>query len=575
MASLTDAACPPSPRRRARKARNGSRVGTGSRNRLDSDLPRTFSNMTDPFALSASSESDDRSSSDDEGGEGIAQSLSSAVVITRNTAIIGTTTEKSSHRQPSPGLKAGGAHARSFRDFAPKSLPLSVSSPLSAGAGNTVAAAASAGGSRVVGRDNLVTSNSAFQNIFGDLDSCSDPPSNVLEHLCSRCNSLVASLARPVGYYDSGFEQDFANIISASAIVAPVYVDQSLETRRRNRYANVLPLASSNVELCPENKASWSVDSAVGGVAHGQDKMSLSRPRGATVEQTSTYINANFVAGDTTKRNGHDKEGINGGVSATQYIAAQAPKAAYLDEWWMMIWDQNVPVIVMLTKCTEGKKRKADPYWPSESSSSCSSSSMSVSSSSFPNYENPEYSENNLTESMGGAISVVQHGPIQLSLRSSTTTKGIVERKIQMIRINSSNGTVSEPRIVTQLHFLEWPDFGVPADVAMLDPLLESMRKYRQESDLMGPTVVHCSAGIGRTGTILAIVMTVQKLRAALSGTDFDCCEKPWWVSLGCKHHPLDIYTLVLDLRLQRHGSVINYVSVFEKRKSIHGRSCS
>ena len=128
---------------------------------------------------------------------------------------------------------------------------------------------------------------------------------------------------------------------------------------------------------------------------------------------------------------------------------------------------------------------------------------------------------------------------------------------------------------MTQLHFLEWPDFGVPADVAMLDPLLESMRKYRQESDLMGPTVVHCSAGIGRTGTILAIVMTVQKLRAALSGTDFDCCEKPWWVSLGCKHHPLDIYTLVLDLRLQRHGSVINYVSVFEKRKSIHGRSCS
>ena len=135
-----------------------------------------------------------------------------------------------------------------------------------------------------------------------------------------------------------------------------------------------------------------------------------------------------------------------------------------------------------------------------------------------------------------------------------------------MIRIDGARGTRSAPRIVTQLHFLEWPDFGVPADVAMLDPLLEAMDRYRRESDLMGPTVVHCSAGIGRTGTILAIDMTVQKLRAALSETAVGSGGKPWWALLGCKHHPLDIHALVLDLRSQRHGSVINYVRSFRRR---------
>jgi protein tyrosine phosphatase len=134
-----------------------------------------------------------------------------------------------------------------------------------------------------------------------------------------------------------------------------------------------------------------------------------------------------------------------------------------------------------------------------------------------------------------------------------------------MIRIDGAGGMRCAPRIVTQLHFLDWPDFGVPADLAMLDPLLEAMGRCRRESKLMGPTVVHCSAGIGRTGTILAIDMTVQKLRAALSGTAVGSGEKPWWALLGCKHHPLDIHALVLDLRSQRHGSVINYVRSFSR----------
>eukprot|EP00946_MAST-07B_sp_MAST-7B-sp1_P004960 g4960.t1 len=401
------------------RARSGEGTGDGS-------LPRTLSNATDPFSLPVSSESDDRSSSEDEDANslsgGLAQTLSSGVIFTRATSNAnreGATTLRKS--------KAGEIRTRSFRDFAPASLPLA-SSPPSRGA------AASAGGSRIASRLQENASNSAFFELFGDSEGCTQIPTNVRDHLRFCCSELVATLAKPVGYYDSGFEEDFARITSASSAIAPVFANQSLETRRRNRYANVLPLASTNVTLHPVDKVAWGGNA--GDSTASEDIIEGSRPRGATVEQTSAYINANFVARDVdfSHEVSVDPSRQVGDMSSALYIAAQAPKSAYLDEWWIMIWDYNVPVIVMVTNCTEGKKRKADPYWPVSTLGKAQTADIDS------NIENPE--------------------------------------------VHNGDGSHSTPRIVTQLHFLGWPDFDVPAEVAMLDPLLEAMASVRRDTEV-------------------------------------------------------------------------------------------
>ena len=212
-------------------------------------------------------------------------------------------------------------------------------------------------------------------------------------------------------------------------------------------------------------------------------------------------------------------------------------------------------------------------------------------------------------------------GPIELTLLSSTSTDSMVERRIQMRR-RQGDGSLSAPRVVTQLHFTQWPDFGVPANLDALDPLLDAMERIKTDAagGLAGPTLVHCSAGIGRTGTIIAIDITLRKLRCALGvlaagatataattttrtknvvvnpeeedarapmppptrragtapavamgssavgeekvgGDDTADATPPWWVGYGCLHSPLDIEGTVLRLRRQRHGSVVNHVS--------------
>ncbi|XP_052762428.1 receptor-type tyrosine-protein phosphatase mu-like isoform X2 [Mya arenaria] len=161
----------------------------------------------------------------------------------------------------------------------------------------------------------------------------------------------------------------------------------------------------------------------------------------------SDYINASFIDG-FKKRN--------------EYIATLGPMSKQLGDFglfWEMIWRQKVEKVVMVTNLIEEKKVKCDQYWPNVGSSS-------------------------------------RYGNFTVTCLSEDSYAEFTRRTFQISQ-------KSEERKLHHFHFTCWPDRGVPEDVT-------SLIEFRQlvlncSTKLNGPTVVHCSAGVGRTGTYIAL----------------------------------------------------------------------
>jgi len=168
------------------------------------------------------------------------------------------------------------------------------------------------------------------------------------------------------------------------------------------------------------------------------------------------YINANHV------KFGH----------VSEFICTQAPLVRTFDDFWMMVWDKNCPLICSLNRLKEGNTIKGDRYWP---------------------------------EHIG---ETTQCGEIGLTLQACHTLDAfdIVIRCIKLMR-------AGQERLVFQLHYQGWPDFGVPSlslPIRELVNLIACYQKKGLSNGITGPPVVHCSAGIGRTGTFLAIAIVMQ-----------------------------------------------------------------
>eukprot|EP00105_Crassostrea_gigas_P017581 XP_011435412.1 PREDICTED: uncharacterized protein LOC105333895 isoform X1 [Crassostrea gigas] len=185
-------------------------------------------------------------------------------------------------------------------------------------------------------------------------------------------------------------------------------------------------------------------------------------------ECNNSYINASY---------------INGFEAPKEYIASQGP---FTDEtvtdFWRMVWNENVNTIVILTNLEENGVKKCKKYWPS-------------------------------TETMYGVIHVKT-----LSSDSSSCYK------VRRFQITLEN----ESREVEQFHFTAWPDKGVPSTV---NSILDFRRKMRGKADITNPVVVHCSAGIGRTGTFIALDFLINQ---------------------GQKEGSVDVVSCVTNLRYQR-----------------------
>uniref|UniRef100_A0A674HHS7 Receptor-type tyrosine-protein phosphatase C n=1 Tax=Taeniopygia guttata TaxID=59729 RepID=A0A674HHS7_TAEGU len=188
----------------------------------------------------------------------------------------------------------------------------------------------------------------------------------------------------------------------------------------------------------------------------------------------SDYINASYIDGFKEPR---------------KYIAAQGPKDETTDDFWRMIWEQKATIIVMVTRCEEGKRNKCAQYWPSMENGTAT------------------------------------YGDIIVKINESKTCPDYVIQKLHIT--NGRERTAG--RDVTHIQFTSWPDHGVPEDPHLL---LKLRRRVNALSNFFsGPIVVHCSAGVGRTGTYIGI-------DAMLEGLDTE--------------GRVDVYGYIVKLRRQR-----------------------
>uniref|UniRef100_A0A8C2B293 Receptor-type tyrosine-protein phosphatase epsilon n=1 Tax=Cyprinus carpio TaxID=7962 RepID=A0A8C2B293_CYPCA len=160
---------------------------------------------------------------------------------------------------------------------------------------------------------------------------------------------------------------------------------------------------------------------------------------------------------------------INGYREKNKFIAAQGPKPETLGDFWRMVWEQKSATIVMLTNTRERKEEKCYQYWPEQ----------------------------------GCWI----YGCVRVALEDVTVLVDYTVRKF----CHAADGCRT-PRLVTQLHFTSWPDFGVP-----LSPIgmLKFLKKVKTVNPAhAGPIIVHCSAGVGRTGTFIVIDAMMDMMHA-------------------------------------------------------------
>ncbi|XP_028611454.1 tyrosine-protein phosphatase non-receptor type 22 isoform X2 [Grammomys surdaster] len=256
--------------------------------------------------------------------------------------------------------------------------------------------------------------------------------------------------------------------------IYPTTVAQRPKNIKKNRYKDILPYDHSLVEL------------------------SL-----LTSDEDSSYINASFIKGVYGPR---------------AYIATQGPLSTTLLDFWRMIWEYRVLVIVMACMEFEMGKKKCERYWA-------------------------EPGETQL-----------QFGPFSISCE---TEKKKSDYKIRTLKAKFN----SETRIIYQFHYKNWPDHDVPSSIDPILQLIWDLRCY-QEDDCV-PICVHCSAGCGRTGVICAVDYTWMLLKDGIIPKNFSVfnliqemrTQRPSLVQTQEQYEL--VYSAVLEL-FKRHMDIIS-----------------
>ncbi|XP_029010469.1 phosphatidylinositol phosphatase PTPRQ isoform X2 [Betta splendens] len=190
----------------------------------------------------------------------------------------------------------------------------------------------------------------------------------------------------------------------------------------------------------------------------------------------SDYINASFVSGY---------------LCPNEFIATQGPLPGTVADFWRMIWETGTRTIAMLTQCYEKGRIRCHKYWPEDNKPMTVFSDILIS----------KVSEEVLPDWTIRTLKVEKHGHLVL---------------------------------VRHLNYTSWPEHGVPDSSSTLIKFVRAVRAHRHDNT---PIVVHCSAGVGRTGVFMALDHLIQHVR---------------------DHDFVDIYGLVAELRSERMCMVQN-----------------
>ncbi|XP_028265671.1 receptor-type tyrosine-protein phosphatase V-like isoform X2 [Parambassis ranga] len=264
----------------------------------------------------------------------------------------------------------------------------------------------------------------------------------ILQELNLRCQALAA-------YDNRAYKQEFEELNEVGRNF-PTRAGESEANREKNRYPYILPYDHCRVRLSVQN----------------------SYPH-------SDYINANYVPG---------------GGSERDFICTQAPLPNTMADFWRMVWEQNVRVIVMVTALRHKDSVMCDPYWHQEPGT-------------------------------------VHHGLIQVT---TVTRKQGPDYFISTINLRQRDCPTD--RIITHYCYPPWPDRDVP-NIPSLCAFAEHVRQHLEAIPRLGPTVVHCSAGVGRSGTFVTLL---------------------WLMQLCMRGIRPDVRAAVEDLRLHRMWMVQN-----------------
>uniref|UniRef100_A0A0V0J345 protein-tyrosine-phosphatase n=1 Tax=Schistocephalus solidus TaxID=70667 RepID=A0A0V0J345_SCHSO len=220
------------------------------------------------------------------------------------------------------------------------------------------------------------------------------------------------------------------------------------------------------------------------------------------------YINASFVKMELPKSD-----------ETNEYIAAQGPLPNTCIDFWQMCWEQNTHIIVMLTSVTEHGRDKCHKYWPALNKSFEFSWTYSKALPGYPKNPGRRYQMRiaTLREEENNDFA---YREFQLSRGfSNTSSRSGDMTSPQLDQVTSPrvlNGTPVEngfeARRLIQLQFINWPDHGVPDDPAHLITFVEKFRSLR--GDRKVAAVVHCSAGIGRTGVVILLDTAIDLIKA-------------------------------------------------------------
>lgn len=257
-------------------------------------------------------------------------------------------------------------------------------------------------------------------------------------------------------------------------------------------------------------------------------------------DSSGDYINASYIDGEW-----------DGGARA--YIAAQGPKEGTIHDFWRMVWQVQSVVVVMLTREFEAGRCKCSHYWPN-ATASLNSGGDGDPLQMFPTID--------AARTFANMSQWRKYGEVEVRALYEIVSNEVIVRRFRLRRrragdapsstaasaamapsltLDDEDHAVYEHRDVMHFQYVAWPDHGLPLNTRAFLDLVRCVESLRNAA----PIILHCSAGIGRTGTFFTVHNTVRRYHERLLAESSHSLPPP-----------INVVQTVLTARRQRPGMV-------------------